>query len=210
MNTEEEELSCVLKSLTYYFLRLWSWEAFSHGAEVVSYFRWRQAPFAQEQFHAALNLPNGQSSPVWPEIEKLKSEMDLLKDYDLKAKAEVAMVFDYESDWALRIVKHGEHYNPHSVFFQMYKTVKQLSVNVDIISQEQDLGAYKAVIIPNLISPDDAFIDRLKSFQGKIFIGSRSGSKTDSLCIPSNLAPGRFQDLIALSVLKSKRLLRLF
>ena len=38
-------------------VRLWTWEALAHGADVVSYFRWRQAPFAQEQMHAGLNLP---------------------------------------------------------------------------------------------------------------------------------------------------------
>jgi len=35
-------------------VRLWSWEAFAHGAEAVCYFRWRQAPFAQEQMHSGL------------------------------------------------------------------------------------------------------------------------------------------------------------
>src|SRR5690606_19025104 len=40
-------------------VRLWTWEAFAAGAEVVSYFRWRQAPFAQEQMHEALLLPDG-------------------------------------------------------------------------------------------------------------------------------------------------------
>jgi beta-galactosidase len=39
-------------------VRLWSWEAFAHGAETVSYFRWRQAPFAQEQMHAGLLRPD--------------------------------------------------------------------------------------------------------------------------------------------------------
>ncbi len=39
-------------------VRLWTLEAHAHGAEVVSYFRWRQAPFAQEQMHAGLNLPS--------------------------------------------------------------------------------------------------------------------------------------------------------
>ena len=34
-----------------------TWEALAHGAEVVSYFRWRQAQSAQEQMHAGLNLP---------------------------------------------------------------------------------------------------------------------------------------------------------
>ena len=31
-------------------------------AEVVSYFRWRQAPFAQEQMHAGLLCPDGQNA----------------------------------------------------------------------------------------------------------------------------------------------------
>ncbi len=39
-------------------VRLFTWEALAHGAEVVSFFRWRQAPFAQEQMHAGLNLPD--------------------------------------------------------------------------------------------------------------------------------------------------------
>ena len=39
-------------------VRLWTLEAHAHGADVVSYFRWRQASFAQEQMHAGLNLPS--------------------------------------------------------------------------------------------------------------------------------------------------------
>ena len=53
-------------------VRLWTWEALAHGAEVVSYFRWRQAPFAQEQFHAGLNLPGLQElSPGGREAEQV-------------------------------------------------------------------------------------------------------------------------------------------
>jgi beta-galactosidase len=37
---------------------LWTLEAMAHGAEFTSYFRWRQAPFAQEQMHAGLLRPN--------------------------------------------------------------------------------------------------------------------------------------------------------
>ena len=38
-------------------IRLFTWEALAHGADVVSYFRWRQAVSGQEQMHAGLNLP---------------------------------------------------------------------------------------------------------------------------------------------------------
>lgn len=40
-------------------VRAWSWEAFAHGAELVSYFRWRQLPYGQEQMHSGLNRPDG-------------------------------------------------------------------------------------------------------------------------------------------------------
>ncbi len=41
-------------------VELWSWEAMSHGADVVSYFRWRQVPYAQEQYLSALLNPNNE------------------------------------------------------------------------------------------------------------------------------------------------------
>ena len=56
-------------------VRLWSHEAFAHGAEVVSYFRWRQAPFAQEQFHAALNRPDGSPDQAYFEASSVKREL---------------------------------------------------------------------------------------------------------------------------------------
>ena len=45
-------------------VRMWTWEAFAHDAEVVSYFRWRQAPYAQEQMHAGL-MHCDNSLPLW-------------------------------------------------------------------------------------------------------------------------------------------------
>jgi len=49
-------------------VRSWTHEAFAHGAEVVSYFRWRQAPFAQEQMHSGLQLPNGEPDRAIDEV----------------------------------------------------------------------------------------------------------------------------------------------
>lgn len=51
--------------------RLWAWEAFAHGAEVVSYFRWRQAPFAQEQMHAGLLRPDSEPAPAYHEASQV-------------------------------------------------------------------------------------------------------------------------------------------
>ena len=67
-------------------IRLWAWEAFAHGAEVVSFFRWKQAPFAQEQFHAALNLPDGTPADICEEIRQLAKEMSEIEEADVKTR----------------------------------------------------------------------------------------------------------------------------
>jgi beta-galactosidase len=56
-------------------VRLWGWEAFAHGAEVMSYFRWRQAPFAQEQTHTGLLLPNADEDVAAREVATLNREI---------------------------------------------------------------------------------------------------------------------------------------
>ena len=47
--------------------RLWAREAFAQGAEAVRYFRWRQAPFGQEQMHAGLLRPDSIAAPAHDE-----------------------------------------------------------------------------------------------------------------------------------------------
>ena len=56
-------------------VRLWTLEAFAHGAEVVSFFRWRQAPFGQEQYHSGLHLPNGEPDAACAEVAQLSQEL---------------------------------------------------------------------------------------------------------------------------------------
>ena len=56
-------------------IRLWTWEAFAHGAETVSYFRWRQVPFAQEQMHSGLLQPDSAPAPGYFEAKQIKEEL---------------------------------------------------------------------------------------------------------------------------------------
>ncbi|MEM7616606.1 MAG: beta-galactosidase, partial [Pseudomonadota bacterium] len=79
--------------------RLWAWEAFAHGAEAVLYFRWRQAPFAQEQMHAGLLRPDSQAAPALAEAAQVAQEIATAPQTGTAA-AEVAIVFDYQSAWA--------------------------------------------------------------------------------------------------------------
>lgn len=68
----------------------------AHGAETVCYFRWRQAPFGQEQMHAGLLRPDGVAAPGLVEAAQVAAELSDAPDV-AHDPADVALVFDCES-----------------------------------------------------------------------------------------------------------------
>ena len=74
---------------------MWTWEAFAHDAEVVSYFRWRQAPFAQEQMHAGLMYRDNTPAIGSHEAMQVSNEIQMLNLPETQ-KSEIALLHDYE------------------------------------------------------------------------------------------------------------------
>ena len=56
-------------------VRLWSQQAFAHGADVVAYFRWRIALGAQELMHAGLNTYDGTPDVATQEAKQVHNEL---------------------------------------------------------------------------------------------------------------------------------------
>jgi len=107
-------------------VRLWTWEAFAHGAETVSYFRWRQAPFAQEQMHAGLLRPDSVEAEGFREAKKVAEEIVAL-DLPGGGRAEVAIVFDYASAWAWEIQPQGREFDYFRLTFDFYRSLRRLN-----------------------------------------------------------------------------------
>jgi beta-galactosidase len=170
-------------------VKLWTWEAIAHGAEVVSYFRWRQAPFAQEQMHSALLSTDAVDMPVVKEIEPL---LDILKDLDPLATkpAKIAIVFDYASSWAWDIQPQGMSFNYFRLVLDLYSQLRKRGYSIDILPPDCDnFGKRDFVFIPGLLNWNTPLKKAMQNFQGKIILGPRSGSKTDNLSIPPATAP---------------------
>lgn len=181
-------------------VRLWSWEAIAHGAEVVSYFRWRQAPFAQEQMHAGLNKPDG--SPDIAAVEAAQvarelSELDLEVNTD---KADVALVVDYPSIWMTQIQPQGRDYDPLAISFAFYSAARKLGLSLDIVAAGADLSGYRMVLVPNLLHVSDAAQAAFGDTEAQVIFGPRTGSKTQDLTIPQNLGPGPLADLVPFQI----------
>jgi beta-galactosidase len=181
-------------------VRLWSWEAFAHGAGCVSYFRWRQAPFAQEQMHAGLNTPDNRLDIGGSEAERVAQEIRALAeakaDADGKVTTPVALVFDYDAKWLFEVQPQGADFHYPRFAVEYYSALRALGFDVDIVSTHAPLDGYKLIVVPPLpVVPDD-LVQQLKRSRAHIVLGPRTGSKTVDLQIPANLPPGPLASLM--------------
>ena len=177
-------------------VRLWSWEAFAHGAEIVSYFRWRQCPFAQEQLHAGLHRPDRSRSAGGEEALRVAAELVVAGPLPASAPAPVALVFDYEAAWSTEIQPQGADFRYAELCMRWYETVRRLGQDVDIVAPGASLVGYRAVLVPTLPHLSSAALAALRDSDGAMLIGPRTGSRTENFAIPASLPPGPLQALL--------------
>lgn len=169
-------------------VRLWSWEAIAHGAEVVSYFRWRQSPSAQEQMHAGLLRADNQPAPGLLEVQRLARE--LADQTSITEVASIAIVFDYESAWAWETQPQGADFSYFKLLFEQYRALRELGMSVDFCSPDtKDFTPYKLILIPGMMHWKGRLKEVLSAYDDVLLLGPRTGSKTEHFSIPKNLAP---------------------
>ncbi|WP_417583324.1 beta-galactosidase [Pelagibacterium sp.] len=181
-------------------VRLWTWLAYAHGVDMVSYFRWRQAPFAQEQFHAGLLLPDGEEDQAVGELRAVIAERALVPDPGPKLRANTALVLDYPSRWSARALPQSASQSSAAICLDWYSALNRLGVDVDIIGQHEDVEGYALVLAPDLQIAKPEFIEALAKSSAKVLFGPRSGSKTEDMHIPPGLAGGPLGPLIDVRV----------
>ena len=169
--------------------RLWAWEAFAHGAEAVCYFRWRQAPFAQEAMHAGLLRPDSAPAPAYAEAALVARELAEMPDVT-RTQAKVALVFDYASDWAWATQPQGRDFSYFGLAFDMYRGLRRLGLDVDILPPDTaDLSGYALVLAPGIATISAPLMAALRAFQGTALLGPRTNAKTAEFAIPLPLPP---------------------
>jgi len=186
-------------------VRAWTWQALAHGAEVVSYFRWRQAPFAQEQMHAGLLRPDSVLDTGGEEALRVAGELARL-DLPPRGRAPVALVVDYPAFWAVQVQPQGRDFDLPSLVFRWYEALRRLGLDVDMVRAGAPLDGYAAAVVPSLPIVTDAARAALEAFDGPMLIGPRTGSKTESLTIPEGLPPGPLAGLLGVRVTRVESL----
>jgi len=186
-------------------VRLWTWAAYAHGAQAVMFFRWRQAPFAQEQFHTALLRSDGSPDQAAAELLQVATERAVLPAA-VRRQAQVAILLDYEAIWAADILPHDDVLPNAQIFREWYTGLRELGVDLDFVGPLDDLTGYALIVLPQSMIITADLAQRLQDSQAKLLIGARAGSKTTDMQTPHSLAPGYLAELTGVKVLRVETL----
>ncbi len=186
-------------------MRLGSYQAVARGADGIMFFQWRASKAGAEKFHSGMVPHAGLETRVWREIKSLGNELsqlDVLRDS--RVQADVAILFDWESWWALET--DGK---PSSLVRQMpqvlawYQTLFARHITVDFAHPEADLSRYKLVIAPTLYLVNDRAagnINQYVSNGGTLIMSFFSGIVNERDHIRLGGYPASFKQMLGLSV----------
>lgn len=170
-------------------VRLWTWEAFAHGAETVCFFRWRQTPYAQEQMHAGLLRPDGVAAPALAEAAQVAREVAAMPEAGTGA-AQAALVFDYASAWAWETQPQGADFDYFRLCFSAYRALRRAGLDIDVLPPDTaDLSAYAIAFVPGLALLPEPLAAALAEIRGRAILGPRCNAKTEEMSIPVPLPP---------------------
>jgi beta-galactosidase len=186
-------------------VRLWTWEAFAHGAEAVCYFRWRQAPFAQEQMHAGLLRPDSVEAEAFGEAAQVMADLAQAPDV-AAAQAPVAIMFDYDADAMWAVQPHGASLSYFGLVFDWYRACRKLGLSVDILPPHtRAFYGYALVLVPGMMHMPDDLKAALAAAPGQVIMGPRSAARDVDFCIPTPLPPAWPGSDLAVSRVQSIR-----
>lgn len=142
-------------------VRLWTIQGIAHGAEMVSWFRWRAAVGAQETMHAGLLRHDGTPDQAHLEAATVADELRLVADAgnedpsddtaaprDVRAaldagaeaharrRPDVAILFDYEDLWAAEIQPHARGFGYWQQVLAFYAPLRALGLEVDLVPKK--------------------------------------------------------------------------
>ena len=187
-------------------MRLWSYQAIARGADGVMFYQWRQSRAGAEKFHSAM-VPHGpvSSSPVWKEVKQLGHELRGLDAVcGSQVKADVAIVFDWESWWALELPsKPSTRVRQLEQLEVYYRPLFAANVVADFARPADDLSAYKLVLVPNLYLVGDDGAASLTSYVrngGALVMSFFSGIVDPFEHIHLGGYPAPFADMLGLRV----------
>ena len=180
-------------------VQLWTAQAWAHGADAVSYFRWRAATMGQEVMHSGLLRHNERPDRGHAEVKALTLEQFPLGE----VAAKVALLHDYESLWLYNMQPHAEGLNYWAQLFTYYRALRSLGSDVDILHPDSDLSGYALIVAPalTLMTPQRARHLEAAAAHTRLVFGPRTAFRTATGRTPESGQFGELSSLIGAELL---------
>ncbi|NLB91618.1 MAG: beta-galactosidase [Clostridiales bacterium] len=193
-------------------MRMWTLQSIAHGADFVSYFRWRTCSYGTEIYWHGLNDYSNQPNR---RLEELKATHEDLEKIPSLAgsiyQAQVALVTDYLNQWdGERDLWHGplEEASRQKIFAAAQKTHTPLDLlwirNTKTHQTKlEELLPYKVLFYPHatILTQDTAkLLTAYVEAGGILIMGARTGYKDEYGRCPMQPMPGYARDLCGVEV----------
>ena len=184
--------------------RALSLQAVARGGDAVLSFQWRAAATGAEKFHSGMLPHAGTDSRVWREVTGLGADLGRLAPVAGRpVPAEVALLLDWESWWALELDSHPSRLRLAELLREFYRPLFEAGVTADFAHPESDLSAYRLVLVPALYLVSDAGADNVRRFAeggGTVLISFFSAIADPHDRIRLGGYPAPWRDLLGLRV----------
>lgn len=173
----------------------------ARGADAVGFFQWRASRAGAEKWHSALVPHTGTDSKIWRDVTRLGGVLSRAADVaGTTVDAEVAVLFDYQSRWALDQPSHPTDRVPAiEVPRAVHRAFWDAGVVSDVVHPHSDLSRYRVVVVPTLYLCDDATAATLRAYVergGHVVVSYLSGLVDEHDHVRLGGYPGAFRDLL--------------
>ena len=182
--------------------RAMAWQAIGHGADDVNYWQWRSALNGQEEYSRhPRSAPTARRFRFYDEVSQTAHEFAQVESSfrGTAPVSQVALLYSYDSHWAIQFQKHTEKYDDIGLLKSYYRALRQISQSVDVVSAYAPLDGYKLVAAPSLnVLPKD-LADHLLEYVrngGHLVLGPRSGMKDEFNALLPQRQPGFLVDAL--------------
>jgi beta-galactosidase len=186
-------------------MRKIAYEQVAHGADGMLWFRWRTCTAGREQYWHGILGHDNRPLRRYREISLIAHELHKLSKHieGTTIKTDVAMIYDYDSQWALRIQPAYQDNNPHKAMHRYYNPLFRAGIAVDMIKTTEDFSKYRVVIAPDLYVLPDSIARALSDFVkngGVLVTDCRTGVKNETSLCHDRTLPGLLSEATGIAI----------
>jgi len=177
----------------------------ARGADSVMFFQWRSSQFGAEKYHSAMVPHAGTDTKIWREVVELGDVLGRLEEVaGTTVTADVALLFDWRSGWALDAPSHPSvDVRYADQVDAMYTALWRCGVTVDLVSPRTELSGYRLLVVPSLYIIDRDLSRRIAEFiatGGNAVVTFMSGIVDERLHLYPGPYPGALRDCLGIAV----------